>query len=473
MEAGLCRPRKRPDKMSWRSPLAGRNFGRYRVIRKLAEGGMGIIFLAHDDDIGRDVVIKSIKVGARPSFVDRIRLEAKALGALDHNHIATIYDIGRDDAGLPYIVMELIHGQTIEALLEEKGKLSPEKGVRLATMIARALHYAHSAGVLHCDLTATNVIVTEGLQPKIMDFGIARWQTEDTTSEPGRIYGTAAYMSPEQTKGLPLDPRTDVFSLGVVTYQLLSGKRPFGDSGYRVVDMMVAIQIEDPPPLSEISAQVDTNLEAVIMKALAKDRENRFRTADELADSLEHYLISPKEEERARDNDSKRNAFKSLRGLFTTLFYDFSDEELREIISISSDRKYPAHDTIIEEGATDATLYLICQGDVSVRQKWNESTKEVKKLGPGECFGEMTFVSKRPRFASIVARTDTRVIAINETRLVDLKRKVAAKLHRALASIISEKLRISDKTCRELEDQLVQQKQEYEGLLHGSVRGIV
>jgi serine/threonine protein kinase len=412
---------------------------------------MGVVHLAHDEEIDRQVVIKTIKSGAK-QFVNRLRREAKALGALDHEHITTIYDIGFDEEGLPYLVMELAEGETIETMLMERGKLDLEDGIRLAVMIARALHYAHGVGVLHCDITPGNVMVTSGVIPKIMDFGIARWQQEEQNRpEPKSVYGTPAYMSPEQIKGKPLDCTTDIYSLGVLTFEMLSGLRPFGRTGSSCRDLETARSVitDSLPSLSEIEDRVDAELEDIINRALVRDRARRYRTAAKLADALERYLSAPRALGSATDT-SRLRAFRNLRKLFASLFDDFTDGELQKLISISSDRRFSASEVIIEEGASDATLFLVCQGEVSVLQRWDEGDRELKTLHAGECFGEMTFVSKRPRSASVVAKTNTRVIAVNEASMVDLPASVRAKLSLALAAIISEKLRLADKEIKRL-----------------------
>jgi serine/threonine protein kinase len=426
-----------------------RYFGRYRVERELARGGMGVVYLAHDDAIKRGVVVKSIDVGADQSLMERIRREARILGSLNHRHFTRILDVGQQD-GLPYLVMERVEGQTIDSLIENNGRFDLFTGLQLIRTIARAIHHAHREDILHCDLTTKNIMVTPNWQPKIMDFGVAQKKIEQQSSVDFNqvVYGAPAYMSPEQIRGELVDCRSDVFALGVITYEILTGTRPFGINAKNKEEALRSVIEDEPLPLSEIVPNLEVELELIVTKALAKDREERYRTADEYAANLERYISVRKSREIDRTNldinENKRAALNILRRGFSRLFFSLTDEDLIEIIRISSKERYNSNKVIIEEGSSDATLYLIYRGEVSVQIKTQHGLFEHKVLGPGECFGEMTFLSKRPRSASIVTKSETGLIAVNDSRLEELRPEISIKLYQILAGVVCEKLRQAD-----------------------------
>ncbi len=246
---------------------AGDKLGPYEILSALGAGGMGEVWKARDTRLGRLVAVK--RLNSRHSA--RFDQEARAIAALNHPHICQIHDIGPD-----YLVLEYIEGQPL------KGPLPVETAVRMATQIAEALDTAHRKGVVHRDLKPANIMVTPEGAVKLLDFGLAKQvaNSEETETIEGLVMGTAGYMSPEQARGEPLDARSDIFSFGVVLYELLSGRRAF--RGANTLATIAAILHTEPEPLGTTPA-----LEAIVKRCLAKRAEDRFQSMTEVARSLE------------------------------------------------------------------------------------------------------------------------------------------------------------------------------------------
>jgi hypothetical protein len=265
--------------------------GRYRIEERLASGGMGAVYRATDQKLDRPVALKILKeeLAHDERFVERFRREAQAAGALSHPNVAAVYDLGIDGDRY-FIVMELAQGRDLARLLREEGRLSPERAARLGVQIARALAHAHAAGVVHRDIKPANVIVDEGDRVKVTDFGIARAVGQSTLTVAGSVLGTAEYISPEQAEGRAVGPRADIYSFGVVLYEMLTGSVPFtGESALAVA--MRHVREEMPRP-SALASDIPSSLERVILRATEKDPSARFADASELALVLEGFISS-------------------------------------------------------------------------------------------------------------------------------------------------------------------------------------
>lgn len=267
---------------------------RYRINDRLATGGMGSVYLATDQRLDRPVALKVLKeeLAEDDRFVERFRREARAAGALSHPNIAGVFDFGHDGKRY-YIVMELAQGQDLARVLREEGPLSPERSVRIASQIAQALEHAHSAGVVHRDIKPPNVIIGDDDRVKVTDFGIARAIGESTLTATGSVLGTAHYISPEQAGGGEVGPPADIYALGIVLYEMLTGSLPFtGDSALAVAMRHVS----DPvPPPGDLNPQVPETLDRVVDRATAKDPQQRFRSAREMAEALDAAVGSKAE----------------------------------------------------------------------------------------------------------------------------------------------------------------------------------
>jgi serine/threonine-protein kinase len=256
--------------------------GRYEVRSHLGRGGTADVFEATDRLLGRAVAVKVLREGMvpDPQAVAGFRREARAAAALNHPGIVTVHDVGMDD-DRPFIVMELVHGEPLSDLLEREGRLPPARAAAIGETIAEALACAHDAAIVHRDLKPRNVMLTAHGQVKVLDFGIAQALDRTPVDEP---LGTAEYLSPEQATGRPLDGRSDIYSLGVVLYEMLAGRPPFtGDLALAVMHQHVT---EDPPPLTRFRPEAPAALHAIVERCLRKDPEARYRNARELAFEL-------------------------------------------------------------------------------------------------------------------------------------------------------------------------------------------
>jgi serine/threonine protein kinase/tetratricopeptide (TPR) repeat protein len=264
--------------------------GPYRIVRQLGRGGQAAAYLAEDQRLSRMVVLKVLGPdGADEAARKRFEREACFCSALDHPNIAAVYDLG-ETGGIPYIVMQYVEGKTLKELLGGR-PLSVASALSLAIQLADGLSVAHAAGIVHRDLKPTNVIVTSAGQAKILDFGLAKLLgpedasgAEDPLTRTGTPYGTMGYGSPEQATGEPVDHRTDVFSLGVVLYEMLTGKRPF--AGRNALELLHAVVNHEPTPLAERLRPCPPDLEAIVGRALAKRRRDRYQTMAALRDDL-------------------------------------------------------------------------------------------------------------------------------------------------------------------------------------------
>ena len=270
--------------------------GRYAVIDRAGVGGMAEVYRARDELLGREVAVKvlSDKFSRDHSFVERFRREAQSAANLNHPNIASIYDYG-DDGGTYFIVMEYIDGQPLSEVIEAEAPLMPERAAEVASDVARALERAHASGLVHRDIKPGNIMMDSNGQTKVTDFGIARALTSDgeaTMTQTGMVIGTASYLSPEQAQGNPVDPRSDVYALGCVLYEMLSGSPPFtGDSPLSIAYKHVR---ENPEPPSHLNPDVPQELDAIVLKAMAKNPDNRFSGAAEMREDLARFLAGQK-----------------------------------------------------------------------------------------------------------------------------------------------------------------------------------
>jgi beta-lactam-binding protein with PASTA domain/predicted Ser/Thr protein kinase len=269
--------------------------GRYELGSVLGRGGMAEVYLAHDTRLGRTVAVKTLRVDlARdPSFQARFRREAQSAASLNHPSIVAVYDTGEDyvdGISIPYIVMEYVDGSTLRELLHSGRKLLPERAMEMTVGILQALEYSHRAGIVHRDIKPANVMLTRTGQVKVMDFGIARAMGDSgmTMTQTAAVIGTAQYLSPEQAKGEQVDARSDLYSTGCLLYELLTVRPPFvGDSPVAVAYQHVR---EDPQPPSVFDPEVTPAMDAIVLKALTKDPDYRYQSADEMRADIEAAL---------------------------------------------------------------------------------------------------------------------------------------------------------------------------------------
>src|ERR1700679_1761581 len=243
--------------------------GRYRVVRRLGTGGMAEVFLAEDQQLGRKVALKLLhrRFAEDPGFVERFRREAQSAAGLQHQNVVSVYDRGEFEDTY-YIAMEYLPGRTLKQLIREEAPLDPIRAIDIAIQILRAARFAHRRGIIHRDLKPHNVIVDDSGHAKVTDFGIARAGASDMT-ETGSIMGTAQYLSPEQAQGQPVTAPSDLYSIGVVLYEMLTGRVPF--DGESPVSIALKHVSEAPMPPSQLNTAIPSALEQVVLWSLNKN----------------------------------------------------------------------------------------------------------------------------------------------------------------------------------------------------------
>jgi serine/threonine protein kinase len=414
--------------------------GKYQVIRKLGDGATSEVYLCHDEFANRDVAVKIVyqerlndpqggKV-FRKLFVT----EASLAGKLSHPHIAQIYDAVVGDQ-MSYIVMEYVPGGTLEAFCAPENLLPLDKIVEIIFKCTRALDFAHKLGVTHRDIKPANILIVGGTDIKVTDFGSAITTTGDTTQVTG--VGSPAYMSPQQIKEQPLDHRTDIYSLGVVMHQLLSGVLPFNAKNN--FSMMYQITTVEPPPPSAHRKEIPPQLDAIVKKAMEKDLDRRYQSWDEMSFDLAEVFRS-QEIWRRSDEVADSEKFNTLRAM--EFFGEFTDAELWEVLRISSWQDATPGAALIRQGDPGNYFCILASGEVKVTKR----NRLLNILNAGECFGEMAYLSRQTneRSADVISLSPSRVITI---RLDDLARASDACRHRfdrAFMSILVERLTMAN-----------------------------
>jgi eukaryotic-like serine/threonine-protein kinase len=388
-----------------------KRLGKYEVSEEIDRGSMGIVYLGYDPYVDRPVAIKVALAESLndPESGQRYRKmffnEASTAGRLTHPNIISIFDAGVDQE-ICYIIMEYIKGgETLKKYCTAENSLPIEKVVEVIFKCAKALDYAHRQGVVHRDIKPSNILVTEDVDIKIGDFSIAHINKPDSTeTQPVGMMGSPRYMSPEQLKEDFITGQSDLFSLGIVMYELLTGKHPFlADNFSRLVNRILN---EDPVPLRDVRQDIPESLQAIVNRALQKDIKNRYSMGLDLATDLSKAFDAL---EGPQEDISEQEKFNSIKKL--EFFQGFPDAELWEILRASTWQDYNAGDDIIVEGELDDCFYIITDGKVKVVK----NNKTIRVLEKGDCFGEMGYLAKTKRTASIKSEGKTSLLKINST----------------------------------------------------------
>lgn len=263
--------------------------GRYKIIEKVGGGGMADVYKAEDQVLGRTVALKILhkQFASDEGFLERFRREAQAAAKLTHPNIVSIYDVG-EEGGVHFIVMEFVHGMTLKKLIQKDAPMSTEKVVHVSMQIAKAMEFAHEHEIIHRDIKPQNVIITDNGEIKVTDFGIARAGATSTMTRTGAVMGTAHYISPEQAQGNIVGPTTDIYSLGVVMYEMATGELPF--RGENPVSVALKHINDTPMPPRSVFGDIPISLEAVIIKSMAKNPNERYRSAEAVRDDLKRVI---------------------------------------------------------------------------------------------------------------------------------------------------------------------------------------
>ncbi len=386
--------------------------GKYSITGVAGKGAMGIVYIGHDPYVDRKVAIKvSLSGGIGEIQLDdsiteddhsQFFNEAKAAGILDHPNIIKVYEAG-DANGQDYIAIEFVEeADTLRTFRKEDKLLPVNQLLHYIRQCAEALDYAHSKGITHRDIKPANLLLTTDGDIKIADFGIAVRKTSDKTATT-KGFGSPLYMSPEQAGGTKISANTDMFSLGVVLYELLTGTHPF--QANTMPALFKNIVSETQKPLSYYRGGLPEALEIIVAKALQKESEDRYENCAEFANAL---IEVEQELEHFGEDLTDVHKLELLSKL--NFFNDFSAEEIEEVLEQGDWEVFTTGSEILTEGAEDKSFYVITSGNASV----SRLNKEIASLDEGDCFGEMAWLLGGKRSASVVAITKTIVLKLDE-----------------------------------------------------------
>ena len=413
----------------------------YPVLRKLGEGATSEVFLCQDPFRNREVAVKRIFPEALRDptrgrlFRKLFFTEASLAGKLEHPHIAQIYDAGiGEDSG--YIVMEYVPGGTMERYCVPENLLPLEQVVDIAFKCTRALAYAHMQGVTHRDIKPGNILYAASpTDVRIGDFGLALNVGAETTQITG--VGSPAYMSPEQIREELVDHRTDLYSLGVVMYQMLTGQLPFRANNK--FSMIYQITQHDPPPPSALQRTVPSSLDRIVRRAMQKEAAKRYHSGDEFAEDLIEALRAGLGEAR-RESFGDADKFALLRSM--RFFSAFVDQELWEVVKLGIWERAQAGTVVLREGDAGDFFCVIIEGEMRV----TKNKKLLTVLGAGECFGEMAYLSLsgQQRGATVTAGAESRLLRVRVADLEQASVSCRSKFDRAFIGILVDRLNLAN-----------------------------
>jgi len=412
-----------------------RRIGRYEITRELAKGGRAVVYLARDPFIDRPVAIKAVSPSSlgEPRQIERLRrrffTEARAAGKLIHPHIVTLHDVNMEDETW-YLVMEYVDGVTLKDRCREKEMLPLDEAVGIIFQCARALGYAHQNGVIHHDIKPSNIMISSTGDVKVADFGAAK--TDGGTDYPSTdsLTGSLHYTSPEELRGELVTPRSDLFSLGVVMYELLTGIRPFEAE----TDVAVCFKIVDghPEPLENHRDDIPESVGHIAMRALEKNPAKRYQTSFQMASDLEAAFEHLRPIGEKIEFEERCNALKQI-----DFFNDFKGMELSELLRVAQWYEYEANSTIIREGEIEGDFFcIIVAGEVLVR-KYGKPLNALKR---GDCFGEMAYLGKSKRTATIEALENTVLMKIAAPKAGETSDSTQLCLYKAISRTLIQRL---------------------------------
>jgi len=381
--------------------------GKYQIVKELGHGATSTVYLALDSFNGQQVALKLFNpivmqnTGSGRAFRKLLLTEASLAGKLSHPHIVKIHDAVMEGEQ-NYMVMEYVEGETLERYAEVDHLLSLGRIAEIIYKCCKALEYAQYQGVIHRDIKPANILIKGESDIKISDFGAAMLENQQTTQVSG--VGSPAYMSPEQIKELTLSHQTDIYSLGVTMYRMLTGKLPFdAANNYSMIYQIMNIE---PPAASTFRPEIPAALDAIVQRAMCKDVAHRYQTWDEFARDLVSFIsYEVPQQEQIFDTEK----FDTVRAL--PFFTDFNDVELWEVLRISEWRKVPKDEKIVSEGEPGQKFYIVAKGSVRIVKQG----RLLSLLHKGDCFGEMAHLSGKDakRTTDVFAKTDVKLIEID------------------------------------------------------------
>ena len=409
-----------------------RRVGRYEILDRLGRGSMGLVFLGRDPFIRRDVAIKisspSRELGGYKveKYRERFFTEAQSAGRLMHPNIIAIYDAGMFHE-FCYIAMEYVDGPTLVKFCRKDALLPVGKVAEIMFSACKALDYAHRHGVVHRDVKPSNIMVSRSGSVKIADFGIAYIEAE-APFEHG-IVGSPCYMSPEQVREEPIEDKSDIFSLGCVLYELLTGERAFSGDNY--FSILYKITHEEPPPISQFQKGVPEIFDRIVRKALSKDPGRRYQTCMDLAYDLRVALRG------LRDVVKKSKVEDVVDYVHHVPFFEnFSREEVKEILMASNLVKVRKGRVVVSEGEIDDSFFIILSGKAAVKKGGHI----IAVISRGECFGEMSYLSGQTRAATVIAASDSIMMRISATLLDRSPESIQLKFLKQFAATLLTRL---------------------------------
>ena len=411
-----------------------RKIGKYEVIRKLGAGATSTVYLARDPFAEREVAIKLVAHHspddpAGGAVLQRLFLtEAALAGKLSHPHIVEIYDAVADQ-DIAYIVMEHVGGGTLRQYARSDRLLELSDVVEIMYKCTRALDFALRLGLIHRDIKPDNILVHSGTDIKISDFGSAAMLNATRTVTDN--IGTPAYMSPEQHLNEPLSCQTDIYALGVVMFQLLTGRLPFHATN--IAALAHQILHDAPPPPSRLRLGIPEAIDRVVLRALQRHCKDRYQNWQQFSDDLAAVAASgvPLPRERVLETEK----FDALRGL--AFFGSFSDVDLWEVLRFSTWQIAKAGEVVVREGATGDACFVLVSGTVNVMR----NGRLLSSLQRGECFGEMAYLdAQRVRHADVVAASEVRLLHIPVAALTSATELCRLRFDRAFLDVLVERL---------------------------------
>ncbi|HEY4127494.1 MAG TPA: serine/threonine-protein kinase [Gammaproteobacteria bacterium] len=413
--------------------------GKFVVTQELGRGTTGTVYLCHDSFLGKDVALKLYSLDEKVPEADartRRKLffnEAYLVGKMQHPNILPIYDAGEDE-GHCYVVMEYVRGaKPLTTFCRVENLLPVRKVVEVVFKCAKALDYAHRNGLVHRDIKPGNIMFTADGDVRIVDFGVAQMAGNEEAQVKGLV-GSPSYMAPEQMRHAPATVQTDLYSLGVVMYELLSGKRPYyGDNLSKLVHQII---YATPPPLHRLRADVPTVLEEVVSKAIFKEPSKRYQTGIEFATALSQAV---RKLDQLDQEMAEQERFSMLRRL--PFFKEFTYPEIYEVLQAGRWHSYGMDEHILVEGDMDDAFLVLVSGEAEVRRQG----KAVGLLREGDCFGEAAAMGGKKSTSAIVAKGAVTVLKVSATLLEQLTIPCQLRFHKMFMRSMIERLTRSER----------------------------